>query len=68
MNKFEAAIDHSRDFTFTASGLDAVVEGYGIFKDGKPTETPQFIYMLIAMDAFKHNPDKVVPLDRKSVV
>lgn len=43
------AIDHSRDFTFTSSGLDALVNGYGVCK----YETPQFIFMAIAIDAFR---------------
>lgn len=45
----EQAIDHSRDFTFTSSGLDALVKGYGICK----YETPQFIFMAIAIDVFR---------------
>ena len=43
------AIDHSRDFNFTSSGLDALVNGYGVCK----YETPQFIFMAIAIDAFR---------------
>lgn len=44
----EQAIDHSRDFTFTSSGLDALVNGYGVCK----YETPQFMFMAIAIDTF----------------
>lgn len=47
----ESVIDHSRDFTFTASGVDAMVNQYTIHKNDVPIETPQLIYMLIAMDA-----------------
>jgi len=59
----EQAIDHSRDFNFTASGLDAVTEGYGL-KDTneEPCETPQMIYMLIAMDAFYGDFNEVINL------
>jgi len=45
----ELAIDHSRDFTFTSSGLDALVNGYGVCK----YETPQFMFMAIAIDIFR---------------
>lgn len=45
----EAAIDHSRDFKFTSSGLDSLIKGYGVCK----YETPQFIFMAIAIDVFK---------------
>ena len=45
----EEAIDHSRDFTFTSSGLDALVGGYGVCK----YETPQFMFMAIAIDVFR---------------
>lgn len=47
--RLEAAIDHSRDFTFTSSGLDALIKGYGVCK----METPQFMFMAIAIDIFR---------------
>jgi len=53
LDKLNSKIQHNRDFNFTYSGIQYVCENYGITKDMKPTETPQFIYMLIAMDAFK---------------
>ena len=43
------AIDHSRDFTFTSSGLDALVNGYKVCN----METPQFMFMAIAIDVFR---------------
>lgn len=64
LDVLEKEIDHSRDFNFTASGLDAVIDSYGL-KDssGEPSESPQFIFMLIAMDAFRHeNLDMVLAL------
>jgi len=45
----QSTIDHSRDFTFTSSGLDALVNGYGVCK----YETPQFIFMAVAIDTFR---------------
>ncbi len=45
----EDTIDHSKDFNFTSSGLDALIKGYGICK----YETPQFIFMAIAIDIFR---------------
>ena len=50
--ELEKIINHSRDFTFSASGFDFVIENYGKIKNKIPLESPQFIYMLIAMDAF----------------
>lgn len=48
-DKLEQVIDHSRDFTFTSSGLDALINGYGVCNK----ETPQFIFMAIAIDIFR---------------
>ena len=47
-------IDHDRDFLFTYAGLRQVVDKY-LVQDrstGKVFETPQFMYMLIAMTIF----------------
>lgn len=51
INYFELqqAIDHTRDFKFTSSGLDALINGYSVCK----YETPQFIFMAIAIDIFR---------------
>lgn len=49
LDVLDNVINHSRDFTFTSSGLDALVNGYGVCKK----ETPQFIFMAIAIDAFR---------------
>jgi len=48
-NELDRAIDHSRDFTFTSSGLDALVNGYKVCN----METPQFMFMAIAIDVFR---------------
>lgn len=48
-DELEKVIDHSRDFTFTSSGLDALINGYGVCK----YETPQFMFMAIAIDIFR---------------
>ena len=45
----EETIDHSRDFTFSSSGLDALINGYGVCD----METPQFMFMAIAIDVFR---------------
>jgi len=45
----DSKIKHERDFDFTASGLMKLGSSYGL-KSVK--ETPQFMFMLIAMDAF----------------
>lgn len=49
IGKLEQTINHSRDFTFTSSGLDALIKGYGVCK----METPQFMFMAIAIDIFR---------------
>ena len=48
-SQLEQAIDHSRDFTFSSAGLDALINGYGVCD----METPQFMYMAIAIDIFR---------------
>lgn len=42
-------LDHDSDFTFTSSGLDSLISGYGVCN----METPQFIFMAIAIDTFR---------------
>lgn len=50
LQALEEAIDHSRDFTFTSSGLDSLVNGYKVCN----METPQFMFMAIAIDVFRN--------------
>lgn len=45
-------IDHNLDFTFTSSGFDSLVNGYGLSADKQPLESPQFMFMAIAITAF----------------
>ena len=47
--RLSSAINHKRDFNFTSSGLDALLNGYGICD----METPQFMFMAIAIDTFR---------------
>jgi ribonucleoside-diphosphate reductase alpha chain len=57
----EAMMDHERDYSFTYAGLQQLVDKY-LIKDrvsGYVHETPQFMYMLIAMVTFKRHPDKM---------
>ena len=51
-------IDHGRDFLFTYAGLRQVVDKYLVQdrSSGKVFETPQFMYMLIAMVIFADYP------------
>lgn len=48
-------IKHSRDLTFTYAGLQQIVDKYLVQdrSSGLVYETPQFMYMLIAMTLFK---------------
>jgi ribonucleoside-diphosphate reductase alpha chain len=59
LNKIEKWIKHTRDFNFTYAGLQQLVDKY-LVKDrfnGKTYETPQFMYMLIAMTLCANNTD-----------
>ena len=57
-------IKHSRDITFTYAGLQQIVDKYLVQdrSNGEVFETPQFMYMLIAMTLF-HNYDEDRRLD-----
>ena len=56
LEKLDRIIDHSRDFTFSASGLDKTITNDVFLDKNKiPLETPQFMFMLIAMDTFHHD-------------
>jgi ribonucleoside-diphosphate reductase alpha chain len=59
LDALNKAIDHSRDFTFSASGLDKTIADCQK-KNGAPIETPQLMYMLIAMDTFHYNIPKII--------
>ena len=53
--KLNSFLRHSRDFDFTYAGLQQVVDKYLVQdrSSGDIYETPQFMYMLIAMTLFK---------------
>ena len=54
IDKANSYIDHDRDFLFTYAGLRQVVDKY-LVQDrstGKVYETPQFMYMMIALTIF----------------
>ena len=56
--KVEAFIDHERDFMFTYAGLRQVVDKY-LVQDrstGEVYETPQFMYIMIALTIFRDYP------------
>ena len=56
----EKLIDHDRDYLFTYAGLRQVVDKYLVQdrSSGKVYETPQFMYMLIAMTIFAEYPEE----------
>ena len=53
-------IDHDRDFIFTYAGLRQVADKYLVQdrSSGKVYETPQFMYLLIAMTIFAEYPQE----------
>ena len=58
IEKANGYIDHKRDFLFTYAGLRQVVDKY-LVQDrstGKVYETPQFMYMMIALTIFSNYP------------
>jgi len=57
-HELDRYIDHDRDFLFTYAGLRQVVDKYLVQdrSSGKVYETPQFMYMLIAMVLFAEYP------------
>ncbi|MHA1939608.1 MAG: class 1a ribonucleoside-diphosphate reductase subunit alpha, partial [Candidatus Thorarchaeota archaeon] len=58
IQKADGWIDHSRDMLFTYAGLRQVVDKY-LVQDrstGKVYETPQFMYMMIALTMFAEYP------------
>ena len=64
IEKCNTFVKHARDLTFTYAGLQQIVDKY-LVQDRSTAEvyeTPQFMYMLIAMTLFQ-NYDKEVRLD-----
>lgn len=58
INKLNNKVNHDRDYVFTYSGLQQLIDKY-LVKDrssGEIFETPQFAYMLIAMTLFAKYP------------
>ena len=58
IQKVETYIDHDRDFLFTYAGLRQVVDKYLVQdrSSGKVYETPQFMYIMIALTIFRDYP------------
>lgn len=58
IDKINSYIDHDRDFLFTYAGLRQVVDKY-LVQDrstGEVYETPQFMYMMVALTGFSQYP------------
>ena len=56
LEKFNKIIRHKRDYTFSYSGLQQLIDKY-LLKDrvsGQIYETPQYMYMMIALTLFSH--------------
>jgi ribonucleoside-diphosphate reductase alpha chain len=58
IDKADSYIDHDRDFLFTYAGLRQVVDKYLVQdrSNGGVYETPQFMYMMIALTIFAEYP------------
>lgn len=61
IDKLDEKINHDRDYNFTYAGIKQLVDKYLIQnrKTKEIYETPQFVYMLIAMVAFHKYPQDV---------
>jgi ribonucleoside-diphosphate reductase alpha chain len=57
LSELDNEIVYDRDFTFTASGIKALLKSYSFTQDSKQIELPQHMFMLIAIDAFRDYPD-----------
>jgi len=60
INVLDNIIEHNRDYLFTYAGMRQVTDKY-LVQDrstGEVYETPQFMYMLIAMTIFAEYPDE----------
>ena len=58
IHKVDTFLDHERDFKFTYAGLRQVVDKY-LVQDrstGEVYETPQFMYIMIALTMFRNYP------------
>ena len=60
LKKLNSYLRHSRDFDFTYAGLQQIVDKYLVQdrSSGAIFETPQFMYMLIAMTLFQNYGEK----------
>ena len=60
LKKLNSYLRHSRDFEFTYAGLQQIVDKYLVQdrSSGAIFETPQFMYMLIAMTLFQNYGEK----------
>jgi len=58
IERADSYIDHNRDFLFTYAGLRQVVDKYLVQdrSSGRVFETPQFMYMMIALTIFAEYP------------
>jgi len=58
IRSLDSVIDHDRDFLFTYAGLRQVVDKYLVQdrNSGQVFETPQFMYMMIALTMFGEYP------------
>ena len=56
--KAETYVDHNRDYLFTYAGLRQVVDKYLVQdrSSGQVYETPQFMYIMIALTMFRNYP------------
>jgi ribonucleoside-diphosphate reductase alpha chain len=61
INKVNHFIDHERDMLFTYAGLRQVIDKYLVQdrSSGKVYETPQFMYIMIALTIFAEYPKEI---------
>lgn len=61
IDKIDTFVKHDRDYTFTYAGIQQLIDKYLIKhrNTGELYETPQYMYILIAMTLFTDAPDRM---------
>lgn len=58
----EQTINHDRDFTFSGAGIEYLTGKYTIKSNKVPVETPQFLFMGVAMALFPNDTQRVIDM------
>lgn len=62
LSTLNQVLDHDRDFTFSGAGIEYLTGKYSIQVNKQPVETPQFLFMAVAMTLFPTNQSRVIDM------